>query len=228
MIGTIVNAVSIVTGTIVGLIFKKGIPEQVKETVMQGIGLAVLLVGLMMAFKTGNILIVISSLVLGGICGEFINIEGWLTRLGVWIESKVGDSGSNVARAFVTTSLIYCVGAMAVLGAIEDGLTGNPSTLFAKSMLDGVTAIFFASTMGLGVMFSAIPVLLYQGSITLLASSVSQFLSPPVINELTSTGGLLIVGIALNILNIRQIKVGNLLPAIPFAVIIAVLVERLL
>lgn len=221
MTGTIVNAAAIVAGTALGLLLRKGISESVKDTVMTGIGLAVALIGFKMAFKTENELIVILSLVTGGVLGEILNIEGWLARLGTFLEAKVGGGSGEgeIAKAFVTTSLIYCVGAMSIMGALEDGLTGNAATLYAKSLLDGISAIVFTTTMGFGVAFSAIPVLVYQGSITLAASGLKAFLTPSMINEMTATGGLLIVGIASNILGIKPIKVGNLLPAILMAVL---------
>ncbi|AQS57751.1 DUF554 domain-containing protein [Desulforamulus ferrireducens] len=221
MTGTIANAAAILVGTGLGLLFRKGISESINKTVMSGIGLAVGLIGFKMAFKTENELIVILSMVLGAIVGELLNIEGWLQRAGNFLEAKVGGGEGQVARAFVTTSLIYCVGAMAIMGALEDGLTGNATTLYAKSLLDGTSAVIFTSTMGFGVAFSAIPVLIYQGSITLLAGALKAFLTPSMINEMTATGGLLIVGIASNILGIKEIKVGNLLPAILFAVLLS-------
>lgn len=225
MVGTITNAAAIIVGGLIGIFLKKGISEPVKQTAMQGIGLAVLLVGAQMAFKTNNILIVIISLVIGGVIGEMLGIERRLGRLGNWLEVRFGGGDSNLSRAFVTTSLIYCVGAMAILGSIEDGLTGNSTTLFAKSLLDGVSAIFFASTMGIGVVFSAVPVFAYQGSITLLAELVKNMLSPAVVAELTATGGLLIVGISINILGIKEIRVGNMLPSILVAILLAWLVQ---
>ncbi|WP_027364731.1 DUF554 domain-containing protein [Desulfotruncus alcoholivorax] len=226
MIGTIVNAAAIITGAVVGASLKRGISDTIKSTVMQGIGLSVLLVGTQMSLQGSHLLVIIISLALGGVCGELLRIEHRLEQLGIWLENKVGGNGGDVARAFVTTSLIYCVGAMAVVGAIEDGIQGNPNTLFAKSMLDGVSAIFFASTMGIGVLFSSVPVILYQGTITLLASTVKGILNPYVINQLTSTGGLLIIGIALNILEIKKIKIGNLLPAILFVIPLAYFAQK--
>ncbi|ABO51819.1 protein of unknown function DUF554 [Desulforamulus reducens MI-1] len=218
MTGTIVNAAAIIAGTALGLMFRKGISESINNTVMSGIGLAVALIGFKMALKTENELIVILSLVLGGIMGELLNIEGWLARTGTYLESRVGGNGQGeVAKAFVTTSLIYCVGAMGIMGALEDGITGNATTLYAKSLLDGTTAVVFTTTMGFGVVFSAIPVFIYQGAITLAASGIKEFLTPSMINEMTATGGLLIVGIASNILGIKPVKVGNLLPAILMA-----------
>ncbi|HEX3031445.1 MAG TPA: DUF554 domain-containing protein [Bacillota bacterium] len=225
-LGTLVNFGAIVAGSLVGLLVKKGIPEGVKSTVMQGIGLAVSLIGLKMAFQTQNELILIGSLALGGITGEILGIEERLNQLGNWIESKVGGEESGVSKAFVSASLIYCVGAMAIMGAIQDGLTGQTDTLFAKSALDGITSVVFASTMGIGVMFSAVPVLVYQGAITLAAASIKAFLSPHVIAEMTATGGLLILGIGLNTLGIKNIKVGNLLPAIVFAVFLTQLADK--
>ncbi|MHB8171691.1 MAG: DUF554 domain-containing protein [Thermincolia bacterium] len=221
MIGTIVNVAAIIAGGLVGVALKRGIPENIKNTVMQGIGLAVVLIGLQMALQTRNPMIVIGSLVIGGIIGELIAIEDKLQKLGLWLEDKVGRDKGEVAKAFVSTSLIYCVGAMAITGSIEDGMNGDPRILFAKSMLDGFSAIIFASTMGIGVVFSSVPVLLYQGTISLLAGWASALLSGPVTAEMTATGGLLILGIGINILGLKEIRVGNLLPAIGVAIIIA-------
>lgn len=220
MLGTIVNTFAIIFGGILGLLFGHALPEKMKRTVIQGIGLSVLLIGGSMALQTKNPLVVISSLVLGGILGEWIDIELRLQHLGEWLERKFAKKGqeSGFTKAFVTASLIYCVGAMAIMGSLESGLTGNNNILFAKSMLDGITAIVFASSMGIGVLASAIPVLIYQGAITLAAGLLQGVLSTPVIAEMSATGGLLIVGIGINILEIKEIKVGNLLPSIFIAV----------
>jgi hypothetical protein len=231
--GTLVNVAAICVGSLVGAFLTKGIPDNIKKTLTQGLGLSVILLGLQMAFKTENVLIVISSLAVGGIIGELARIEERLDNLGLWIEKrKTGETASggeqNVARAFVMASIVFCVGAMAVMGSIEDGLTGKPQILFAKSMLDGIASVVFASTMGIGVIFSSIPVLLYQGGITLAASAASTYLSDWVIAELTATGGLLILGIGLNILELAKIRVGNLLPAIFLAAIFVVALERIL
>lgn len=228
MVGTFVNAAAIILGTITGLVFKKGIPERVRRTILQGIGLAVILIGLQMSLQTRQVLVVVISLVLGGLTGELLNIEGGLKRLGQRLESKVGSAQGDTGKAFVTTSLIYCVGAMAIMGSIEDGLYNNPGILLTKAALDGISAIVFASTMGPGVAFSAFPVLVYQGSITLLAAHVKGFLSAAAVAEMSATGGLLIVGIGLNILNIVEIKVGNLLPAIFYAIPLAFLLPRII
>ena len=226
MTGTIVNAAAIGAGAVLGLLLKKGIPEELKTTVMQGIGLAVLLIGGQMALKGTHMLVIIISLTLGAICGELLKIELRLEQVGLFIERLIGANGGNIAHAFVTSSLIFCVGAMAVVGSIEDGLNGNAGTLYAKAMLDGVSAILFASTMGVGVLFSSLSVLVYQGIITMLAASLKDVLNPFVISQLTSIGGLLIIGIAVSILGIKKINVGNLLPAILIVIPLAYYADK--
>ena len=218
MLGTLVNALAIIAGSLMGLFFGKGIPEHYKVTVQHGVGLSVLLIGIKGALVADNLLVVIISIVIGALCGELCRIEYRLEQLGDYLEKKVnrseGKEESTFAKGFVTASLVFCVGSMAIVGSLESGLTGNHQTLFAKSVLDGVTSIIFASTLGLGVMFSAAAVFLYQGAITLTAVFMKSFLVPATIQEMTSTGGLLIVAIGLNMLGITRIRVGNLLPAI--------------
>lgn len=221
MTGTVVNAVAIVAGAMAGLLFRKGLPDRVRDTIMQGLGLAVILIGFQMSIQSRQILVVVASLVLGGLTGEILNIEGWLGRLSSWVDAKAGGSAGEAGRAFVTTSLIYCVGAMAVMGSIESGLNNNHQILYTKAALDGVSAALFASTMGPGVAFSAIPVFIYQGSITILAGLSKGYLSEAAVLEMSAVGGLLIVGIGINILGIREIKVGSLLPAIFYAIPLA-------
>lgn len=229
MLGTIVNTGAILIGGLLGLMFGQALPEKMKKTVIQGIGLAVLLIGISMAIQTKNTLIVIASLVLGGIIGEIIDIELRLQQFGQSLEGRLSKNGrgGDFTKAFVTTSLIYCVGAMAIMGALESGLTGHNTILYAKSMLDGITAIVFASSMGIGVLASALPVFAYQGLLTVTAGLLEGVLSSQIINEMGATGGLLIVGIGLNILEIKEIKVGNLLPGLFLAIPIAMLFTRL-
>jgi uncharacterized membrane protein YqgA involved in biofilm formation len=220
MFGTIVNAAAIIIGGLLGTVLGHRFPDKMKTTVIQGLGLTVLLVGMQMAIQSKNLLMVIFSIVIGGIIGEWIDIEEALHRVGRWIESKFKGGDGNIAAAFVRTSLIYCVGAMAITGAIQDGLSHDPSTLIAKGMIDGFSAIAFSATMGIGVVLSAIPVFLYQGLLTIAANWVEFFMTGPIVLEMTATGGLLIMGIGLNIMEITKIKVGNLLPAIFVAVIL--------
>ena len=218
MLGTIVNALAIIAGSIIGLLFSKGIPEHYKVTVQNGVGLSVVLIGLKGALIADNLLVVIIAIVIGALCGELIGIENRLEQLGDFLErlvaKKDGAAEGTFAKGFVTASLVFCVGSMAIVGSMESGLTGNHQTLFAKSVLDGVTSIIFASTMGLGVIFSAVAVFLYQGAITLTAVFMKSFLVETTIREMSSTGGLLIVAIGLNMLGMTRIRVGNMLPAI--------------
>lgn len=221
LLGTLVNGAAIVAGSLLGAVFQK-IPDKMKTTIMQGLGLSVLIIGATMAFKAEDDLIwVILSLVIGAVLGELLKIEQGLEIIGKYAENKLKKMGQgNVAEAFVFATLIYCVGAMAIVGALDSGLKNNHSVLFTKSILDGFSAIIFTSTMGLGVLLSAIPVVLYQGTIALSAGWLRDVLQEPVINVMSATGGILIMGIALNILEIKRINVGNLLPSILVAGII--------
>jgi len=223
MKGTIVNAMSIIGGSLAGLLIKSGIPEKSQQTIMQGLGMTTFIIGVQMAIKSQNILIVILSVVMGALVGEALAIDKNLQRLGDWLTSKVGTRYGNVGEGFVTGSLIYCVGAMAIVGAIQDGLTGDASTLYAKSMLDGVMAVVLTASLGIGVGLSSISILIYQGGITLLAGQVGSVFSEAVIREMTAVGGVLILGIAMIVMDIKKINVANLLPAIPLAAVITIL-----
>ncbi len=214
MLGTIVNTLSIIVGSLVGLLLRGGIPERYNQLIMHAIGLAVVLIGLKTALETHAILVVILSLVIGSILGELLRIEDRLEQFGHWIGSRLSKDSKGIARGFVSTSLLYCVGAMAIIGAMESGLTGNHQTLYAKSILDGLGSVLFASTLGIGVLFSAVSVFVYQGLITLTASFLKQFLLPDVVSQMSAVGGLLIMAIGIGLLEIKKIKIGNMLPAI--------------
>lgn len=215
MLGTVVNTLAIIAGSAAGLLLKGGIPRKYMDTIMQGIALAVILIGLKTALQTDQLLLVIFSLAVGGVIGEFLAIEDRLERLGGWLESRFSaNGGGGIAKGFVAASLLFCVGSMAIVGSLESGLKGDHQTLFAKSILDGVSSVVFASSLGAGVLFSAVPVLLYQGTITLGASLIKPFLTPDAIAQMSAVGGLLIMAIGVNILELKRIKVGNLLPAI--------------
>ncbi|MEW6274082.1 MAG: DUF554 domain-containing protein [Bacillota bacterium] len=227
MLGTLINVAAIGAGAIAGTLLKKGLPERISKTILQGISLTVILIGIQMALQTKNPLVAIASMAVGGLAGAGLRLEDRLEALGKRVEARFhGNGKGDFARAFVTATLVFCVGAMAIMGAIEDGLTGHPRTLIAKSMLDGIASLVFASTMGIGVLFSAIPVFLYQGGITMAAQAISPYLSPRVVAELTSTGGLLIMAIGLNMLGAVRLKVADLLPAIFVAALIAVFLEN--
>ena len=217
MLGTIVNALAIVAGSLLGLLFSKGIADNYKDIILSGVGLSVMLIGVKSALVSNDLMVVIFSVILGALLGEWLNIEKKLEMFVKFLESKVSaksNDSKSFARGFVTASLVFCVGSMAIVGSLESGLTGNHQTLFAKSVLDGVTSIIFASTMGLGVMFSGLAVFLYQGLITLTAVFMKNFLVPETIEQMTSVGGLLIMAIGFNMLKITTIRVGNLIPGI--------------
>lgn len=224
LVGTIVNSVAILIGSIIGAILPS-IPERMKNTIMQGIALCVFLIGLTMAISDKkDILIMILSIVIGGVIGEVIDLEGLLLKLGNKIEHSVKKIHQGpIAESFVASTLLFCVGSMAIVGAIQNGITGNETTLFAKSILDGVSSLIFTSTLGIGVALSAIPVFLYEGSIALISHLAGNALNDPaVIACMTATGGLLIMAIGLNLYGIKKVSVGNLLPAILISILIKV------
>jgi uncharacterized membrane protein YqgA involved in biofilm formation len=221
------NALGIIIGTMIGLLLRR-IPDQMKQTVMIGIGLSVVVLGIDMALKSDNFFIVIVSLVVGTVIGEWLRLEDHLHHMGKVLEHKLGKSQSgNIAQGFVSATLIFVVGAMAIVGALDSGLRKDHAVLLTKSMIDGFTSMVLASTLGVGVLFSAIPVFLYQGGIALFANIIHQFLSDSLLElliaELTATGGVLILAIGINMLGIKQIRVANLLPSILIVTIIVLL-----
>jgi len=188
---------------------------------MQALGLSVILIGLQMALSGTRPLLVIGSLLLGAVTGELMDIEGRIAAIGEWLKQRFRSESSTFVQGFVTASVLYCTGAMVIVGSIRDGTVGDPSILYIKSLLDGVASIAFASSLGVGVAFSALSVFAIQGAITLLASKLAFLQSPGVIEAVTATGGLLILGIGINILEIKQIRVGNLVPALVYAILAA-------
>lgn len=217
--GTLINAATIVVASIAGILAGSAISEEIRKSIMNVLGLPVLLIGITMALKTQNVLVPTISIVAGTIVGEVLGIERWLERLGNRVEKRFGKG--KFSEGFVGATLLYCVGPMSILGPIQEGLTGDMSLLLAKSMLDGVASIALASALGIGVAFSALSVLLYQGFFALLAVQISPYMTESVINEFTATGGLLIMGIGINLLELRKLRVGNMLPALVFAPLIA-------
>lgn len=214
MLGTIVNALAILAGSLLGFVLKGGIPERINDTIIKGLSLCVLIIGISGAIKTNNMLLVICSVAIGGLIGEIIDIDKGLKKLGDFVESKLSGKGGKISEGFITASLMYCVGAMAIVGSLESGLSGNHKTLFAKSIIDGISSIMFTSSLGLGVALSAVSVFIYQGIITLAASALQGLLVASVISEISAVGSLLIVGLAFNMLGVAKIKVANLLPAV--------------
>ena len=214
MLGTIVNSLAILVGGMIGILFKNVIPEKVTEALLKASGLAVITVGIKLSLVGENLTLLIMSIIIGTAIGELINIEGRLDNLGAMVESKMKNKQNNVTLGFVTCTLIYCVGSMSIMGAIQSGLTGNHEILFSKALLDGIMSITMAVSLGVGVALSSISVLVYQGIITMLAQFMESFLGDAVVLEMTAIGGTLIMAIGLNFLEIKRIKVGNMLPAI--------------
>lgn len=217
MLGTIVNSIAVIVGCLVGLIVKGRLTEKISTTIMNGLALCTIYIGIAGALNGGDTLIMIISVAIGALLGEIIDIDKWLKKLGYYLESKFKRKKVNnisIAEGFITSSLLFCVGAMAIVGSLESGLKGNHNTLFTKSILDGISSIIFTSSLGIGVIFSAVTVFIYQGVITLGAGLLSGVLSETVITNMSSVGGLLIVGLGFNMLGLTKIKIANLLPAI--------------
>lgn len=216
MLGTFVNVAAILVGGIIGLVIKRGVPERIAETAMKGLGLCTLYIGVSGCLKGENPLVTILSIVIGAVIGEGIDLDDKLNKLGLFIEDKFRSEGqkTSISEGFVTSSLLFCVGAMAIVGSLKSGLLGDHEMLFAKSMLDFVGAIIFASTLGVGVLFSAAAILVYQGGITLLAQFVSPYLGDKTVAEMTCVGSIIIMALAFNMLGITKLKVMNYVPAI--------------
>lgn len=221
MIGTIINVCAVVVGGVIGAVLGDRLDSRLRATAMDGLGLVVLVIGLQSALGTHNVLIVLASVVLGGAIGARLGIEDRLEALGRYLERRFAPASdretSRFSRGFLTASLVFCVGPMTILGSIQDGLTGDFRTLAVKSLLDFFSGIAFASTLGIGVVFSAVTVLLYQGGLSLLASHAREWLTEPMIREMSAAGGVLIMGIGVRLLDLKPVAVGNLLPAVLLA-----------
>ena len=226
MIGTLVNTLAAVVGGLLGSLLKKGIPERFADLVQKGLALCVLYIGVKGSLVGTNTLVTILSLVLGAILGELLDIDGKIERLGAWAQARLTKKGgSRIGEGFVTASLLFCVGSMSVVGSLQSGLTGNHETIFTKSMLDFVSAVILASSLGLGVCLSGAFVLVYQGAIVLLARWAAPILSDYVVAEMSCAGSLLIIALGLNMLGITRLKVGNLLPAMFLPIILCLFMK---
>jgi len=221
MLGTLINFGAVIIGSIAGLIIHSKLPRNITTRVFQGIGLFTLFLGIHMAAKTNNFLIMIFSIVIGSIIGELINIDKYVNRFSDWLKKKVKSKNENFSNGFITAFLLFCMGSMSILGSFEEGLGGAPNLLLAKSVLDGFSSIALSATLGIGVIFSAIPLLIYQGSLTLFAASLHHFFTENIINELTAVGGLLLIGLGINILEIKKLIILNMLPSLVIVVILA-------
>ncbi|HZJ84915.1 MAG TPA: DUF554 domain-containing protein [Syntrophomonadaceae bacterium] len=215
MTGTIINALAIIFAGLIGLLLGKGIPQNISRTVEEGLGLLVLVIGIQYALKAESLVIIGISLAVGAMIGELRQWEAKLDKLAYLLQVKLGSGEDDqFVKGFVSACVLFCVGAMAVMGSLEDGLTGNYEILLIKSILDGIFSLIFAASMGIGVLFSAIPVLIYQGAISLGATFIKPILTDPILNNINAFGGVLIAGLGLNIIGITKIRVVNLLPGI--------------
>jgi uncharacterized membrane protein YqgA involved in biofilm formation len=237
--GTLINVAAVLAGGGIGLALAGRLPERIRETVMHGLGLLTIVIGVQLAFESQNSLVLLGSLLLGGVAGELLSIEQRLNRLGLWLERRTtrsqpeaadvgGDSpaSSRFSRAFLTASLVFCVGPMAILGSIQDGIEADITLLAIKSGMDGFAALGFASTLGPGTLFAALSVLVYQGILTLGAGAASQLLSELMVAQMTASGGVLLVGLGMGLLRIKEIRTANLLPALVLAPLLVTLVQR--
>ena len=223
MLGPVVNALVIVVCSLAGCFLVKGIPERFEDLIKKAAALSTIYIGIKGAMENQNILLLIMSLVIGATLGELINIDKWMNRLGMWAERKLGmektadtagKPGHSFSKGFVSASILFCTGSMAIVGSMQSGLQANHSTLFAKSVLDGAMSLVFSASLGIGVAFSALPVFVYEGGITLASQAVGGLIRPEIVGEMSAVGSLLIAGIGFNFLGVREIKVANLIPAV--------------
>lgn len=222
IVGAVANAAAILLGGTIGSFMKKGIPKKYGDSIMHAISLFTFGMGIMFFLKSKEIMVVIISLIIGTLLGEWIDIEKRLENLGNAIQSRMKVGYGNFSEGFVTSSLIFCVGSMAIMGAMQSGLSGNHDVLFAKTALDAMSSIIFASAMGIGVAFSSAIVLIYEGGLSLAAAAVAPYLSNAVVDEMTAVGGILLMGLSISILDIKKVKAGNMLPALLVPMIIMV------
>lgn len=228
LLGTIVNALAIAIGSVIGVLFKKGIPEKLSFMLNNALAIGVIYVGIQGAVKTSNMLIVVLSLCIGAVLGELIDFDKKFKKLGDFLQSKVSkNDNSNFSEAFVSSTMLFCIGAMTIVGAIESGMKGNHEIYYTKAILDGVIVILMSASLGIGCMFSAFAVLVYQGTLTVTASFIAVLLTTAMIDNMSVTGSIIILAIGLNMLGITKIKIGNLILA-PFLPILLCFIQSLI
>jgi len=219
MTGTFVNSGAIIVGSAVGIMAGRHLSEGIKSIIMNALGLSVVILGVKMALEGTNLIAAIGCVLLGAIAGEIMRIETWIESLGVWLKNRFRSDSSTFVEGFVTASVLYLTGVLVIIGPIQDGTVGDTSILYIKSLLDGFASMALASMLGIGVAFSALPVLIVQGTITIMASSLLFLKEPHILNAITATGGILILGIGVNLLDLKKIPIGNFIPAILFAIL---------
>lgn len=227
MLGVLANVAAVMVGSLIGVLCKKGIPEKVSAVIMSGVGLCVVYIGIDGALEGSNTIVLVIAIALGALIGALLDIDGGLKKLGDWVSEKFKSTGgkfSNVGEGFVSGTLLFCVGAMTVVGSLDAGITGNNETLYIKALLDLISSMVLSVTMGIGVMFSAVAVFVLQGGIVLLAGVLQPLLSEVAIAEMTCAGSVIIMGLGFNMLGFAKIKVADLLPAIVLAPILVQLI----
>ncbi|MBN2262535.1 MAG: DUF554 domain-containing protein [Prolixibacteraceae bacterium] len=221
LFGTIVNVLTIIAGSLVGVFFHSKLPQRFTSIIFQAIGLFTLYIGITMTMKTGELLILIFSIIIGSVLGEWAQLDKYIERFGNWVKRKIKSKNDTFSEGMITAFLLFCMGSMTILGAFDEGTSGNSDLLVAKSVMDGFSSLALASALGIGVLFSIFPLLLFQGGLTLLAWWLGNLMPTEVINELTATGGLMLVGLGISIMEIKKIKVLNMLPSLLIAVVLA-------
>jgi hypothetical protein len=223
MTGTLINAGAILVGGAAGLILHSRLPRRVTDIVFQGLGLFSLFIGFNMAMRTSHMLLMIFSIVLGSIFGELMSLEAGMEKLSENLKTRLKSSNEKFTEGMITAFLLYCMGSMTILGAFEEGLGGEPNLLLAKSVLDGFSSVALASALGIGVLFSILPLLVYQGGLTLLAAQLQEVFTELVIDELSAVGGLLLIGLGINLLEIKRLRIMNMLPALVIIVVLTLM-----
>jgi uncharacterized membrane protein YqgA involved in biofilm formation len=222
-IGSIVNTATVIAGSLIGLLLRKRFPEKIKAIIFEGVGLGTLVLGMKMAFEVQDFLVFIFSLIFGGILGELVHLETRMEGLGEALKARLKTSDERFTEGFVTAFLIFCIGSMTFVGAINEGLSGDRTLILTKAILDGFTSIVLASVYGVGVMLSALPLFIVQAGLTLLAGQFQSFFSELMIAQLTAVGGALILGIGLSLLNIKKVKTINLLPGLLVVILLTII-----
>lgn len=230
MVGTFANAGAIVVGSVVGIVIHSRLPQKMINIVFQGIGLFTLAIGISMSLHAQSMILVVVSIALGAVIGQALDIDKYLQKLGGYLQKKYSKKNNETAEdrfseGFVTASVLFCVGSMSILGAIEDGMGNPPNLLYTKSIMDGISAVALASTFGMAIAFSSIPVLIYQGGLTLFAAFIMRYMSAGMTENMTAVGGILLMGLAVNILKIKEINVVNMLPALVVIVLLSYLIK---
>lgn len=227
MFGTIVNTLAVIAGGTLGIFLKKGMPERVRTIYFQAVGLFTLAIGINMVWQMKHILIVVTSIVIGALLGEWMNLEKVADQLSEWTKKKLRIGSEQFSEGLTTAFLLFCIGAMTIVGAIEEGTTGESRLLLTKSVMDGFSSILLASAFGVGVVFSAVPLFLFQGGITMLAKFFGEFLSAETIQALTSVGGILLLGLGINILEIKKLRILNMIPALVVVVLLMWIIKQI-